>query len=193
MCVIPQKTMDYVQVLAAWCVRHGVALPTYVRQEGDMRCTFLGKEYNVGGVPGRQAFQDAAQEAYESSGVFGKVVQIGFVPAVRRDHEVLVDLEHGSPGALLDALQASPKDVQVSMFAPYNNIVEFPSNEYSCTIYCTVHPGDEAFWARIEWYLHARTPMWQRYDTLVHVYTDVPYGEHIKSLLNAAGVRVALA
>lgn len=183
--------MDYVQVLAAWCVRHGVALPTY-KQTDHTRCTFLGKEYGVGGV-GRQGMQDAAQEAYESSGVFGKVVQVGFVPSVRRDHEILVDLEHGSPGALLDALQASPKDVQVSVFAPYNNIVEFPSNEYSHTIYGTVHPGDEAFWARIEWYLQARTPMWQRYDTLVHVYTDVPYGDHIKSLLNAAGVRVALA
>ena len=183
--------MDYVQVLAAWCVRHGVALPTYVQDDGT-RCVFLGKVYGVE-IGGRQGMQDAAQEAYESSGVFGKVVQVGFVPAVRRDLEVLVDLEHGSPGDLLDALRASPKDVQVSVFVPYNNIVEFPSNEHSYTIYSTVHPGDEAFWARIEWYLQARTPMWQRHDTLVRVYTSFPYGEHIKSLLNAAGVRVALA
>jgi len=190
MCVIPQKTMDYVEVLAAWCVRHGVALPTYEHVDGT-RCVFLGGEYSVENS-GRQGLQDAAQEAYEGSGVFGKVVQVGFVPAVRRDHEVIVDLAHGSPGALNDALLTSPASVQVSVFAPYNNTVEYPRNNYSYTIYDTVHPGDEAFWARIEWYLQARTPMWQRHDTLVHIYTSVPYGNHIKNLLNAAGVRVAL-
>lgn len=190
MCVIPLKTMDYVEVLAAWCVRHGVALPTYEQVEGT-RCMFLDKEYCVG-IGGRQGLQDAAQEAYEGSGVFGKIVQVGFVPAVRRDHEVIVDLAHGSPSALVDALRASPASVQVSVFSPYNNIVEFPNNEYNYTVYSTVHPGDEAFWARIEWYLQARTPVWQRHDTLVHVYTSVPYGNHIKSLLNDAGVCVAL-
>lgn len=184
--------MDYVEVLAAWCVRHGVALPTYEQVgRGGTRCVFLGKEYDVE-IGGRQGWQDAAQEAYEGSGVFGKVVQVGFVPCVRRDHEVIVDLAHGSPGALNDALLASPASVQVSVFAPYNNTVEYPTSDYNYTIYSTVHPGDEAFWARIEWYLQARTPMWQRHDTLVHVYTSVPYGNHIKSLLNDAGVRVAL-
>jgi hypothetical protein len=195
MCVIPLKTMDYVEVLAAWCVRHGVALPTYEQVEGT-RCVFLGKEYDVE-IGGRQGMQDAAQDAYEGSGVFGKVVQVGFVPNVRRDQEVIVDLAHGPPGALNDALLASPASVQVSVFAPYNNTVAYPhtvppTSDYNYTIYSTVHPGDEAFWARIEWYLQARTPVWQRYDTLVHVYTSVPYGNYIKSLLNDAGVRVAL-
>ena len=184
--------MDYVEVLANWCVRRGVSIPTYTFSVQGTTCLFMNKEYTVK-IRGRQGAQDAAQEAYEHSGVFGKVTQSGFVPEVRRDREVIIDTEYGSPGALVDALRSSPPNVQVSVFTTYNSTFEFPKSPgYSYTTYTTIHPGDEAYVARIEWYIQTRLPVWRRYDTEVHVYSNTPMGEHIKNTLDLADVRVVL-
>jgi hypothetical protein len=183
--------MDYVEALATWCVRRGLDLPTYRDAPGLTVCSFFGKDYQVL-IRGRQGQQDAAQEAYEKSGIFGKIIQSGFVPVVRRDKEIIVDLLHGPPSAATDALLAISPNVQVSMFAPFNDTTTIPDTEGSYTIYSTVHPGEEAFWARLEWYVQLRLPTWQRYDTEVHIYTSVRYGEYVKELLELAGVRVVL-
>lgn len=187
--------MNYVEVLANWCVRRGVALPTY-REVGEMTyVSFLGKDY-AASPKGRIGMQCAAQEAYESSGVFGKVTQSGFVPLPRHDQEYLVDLAHGAPGCLLAALNKAPMNVQVTAFAPYADTTAYPpdnySTPYSYTVYETVHPGDEAFWARVDWYIQMRLPTWMRDGTTVYIYSDILGGDYLRVGLEAFGVSVVL-
>jgi hypothetical protein len=188
--------MDYVDALAVWCVRQGVALPTYKEEQGCVKVTFLQKEYSS--TPsGPMGAQCAAQEAYEKSGVFGKVFQSGFVPYVRSDKEFIVDLLHAPPHAAIDAVRAAPLNVQVTMFAPYNDRTTYPcSHEFtgaSYTIYHTLHFGEEAFWSRLEWYLTTRYQTWVKNGTEVTIYSNVPYGDLIKKCLESQGVHVVLA
>lgn len=187
--------MDYVEVLANWCVRRGVTLPVYTEVGNKTQVSFLGKDYSA--TPrGRIGMHCAAQEAYEGSGVFGKVVQCGFVPLVRRDKEFIVDLAHGAPGCLLAAVREAPIDVQVTAFASYAYIIDHPNHTvdqpYNYTIYDTVHPGEEAFWARVDWYIQMRIPTWERDNTTVYVYSNVQCGDAIRGALEASGINVVL-
>lgn len=189
------KTMDYVEVLASWCVRRGVPLPVYQEVGNKIQVTFLGKDYTA--TPkGSVGMHCAAQEAYEGSGVFGKVMQCGFVPLVRRDKEFLVDLANGAPGCLLAAVREAPVDVQVSAFAPYAYAIDHPSHTmdqpYNYTVYTTVHPGAEAYSARIHWYLQMRIPTWGRDGTTVYIYSSIQGGNYLCQTLEAAGISVVL-
>jgi len=185
------KTMDYVEALANWCVRRGVALPVYKEVGDRTQVTFFGKDYSD--TPkGRIGMHCAAQEAYEGSGVFGKVTQCGFVPLVRRDKEYLVDLAHGAPGCLLAAVRDAPVDVQVTAFAPYAYVIDHPvhtvDQPYNYTVYDTIHPGEEAYWTRVEWYIQMRLQTWLKDKTTVYICSSYLSGEHIRSLLEPAGI-----
>lgn len=187
--------MDYVEVLANWCLRRGVPLPSY-KEGGNRVCvSFFNEEYSATPT-GPVGMQCAAQEAYEHSGVFGKVVQVGFVPLARRDKEFLVDLAHGAPGCLLAAVREAPMDVQVSAFAPFNYTVEHPTHTdqqpYSYTIYETIHPGEETYWARIHWYLQMRIPTWVRDGTTVYIYSSIKGGNYLRETLETVGVSVVV-
>lgn len=187
--------MDYVEVLANWCVRRGVAVPTYEEVGALTYVKFLGKHYSASPL-GRLGMQCAAQEAYEHSGMFGKVIQTGFVPFPRRDREFLVDLAHGRPGCLLGALNEAPMNVQVTAFAPYGDTTSYPQDNvdtpYSYTIYSTVHPGDEAFWARVDWYIQMRIPTWLNNGTTIYVYSDMLGGDYLRGALEGVGIPVVL-
>jgi len=187
--------MDYVDVLANWCVCRGIALPVYKEVGDKTQVSFLGKEYTA--TPkGRIGMQCAAQEAYENSGVFGKVQQFGFVPLVRSDKEILVDLAYGAPGCLLAAVRSASIDVQVTAFAPYNDATIHPTHTlhepYNYTVYPTIHPGDEAYWKRVDWYIGMRLPTWQKNETTVYVYSSYLCGEYFRTVLESAGVSVVL-
>jgi hypothetical protein len=187
--------MDYVEVLENWCVRRGVPLPVYREEEGRTYVSFLGKEYNAtpAGSVGEQC---AAQEAYESSGVFGKVIQSGFVPLPRRDKEFLVDLANAPPGCLTAAVSEAPMNVQVTAFTPYKFQLVYPTDRdeqpYSYTIYETVHHGEEAYWARVEWYIQMRLKTWVKDETTIYIYSSYLGGERIRAPLEAAGLSVVL-
>lgn len=187
--------MDYVQVLTNWCVRRGVPLPSYKEIDKHTYVTFLEKTYSVH-LSGDIGMQCAAQEAYEGSGVFGKVTQVGFVPIVRRDKEFLVDLAFGAPGCLLAAVREAPIDVQVTAFAPYGYTVNHPTHTdeqpYNYTVYTTVHPGDDAYWARVDWYIQMRSATWQRDDTTIYIYSSGVHGDQLRANLEAYGISVVL-
>lgn len=187
--------MDYVEALAHWCVCHGVHLPTY-RVVGTMTvCTFQGKEYHATPT-NRLGEQCAAQEAYETSGVFGAVYQAGFVPRVRRDKEVLVDLAHAFHGVQNKVLSDAQPNVQLSFFAPFNDTTSFPPlpehSDYGYTVYTTVHPTDDAFDARISWYIHLRAPAWRKHNTTVHVYSGGASAHAIKQMIEHEEVECIL-
>lgn len=187
--------MDYVEVLENWCVSRGFALPVYREEGGRTYVSFFGKEYNATPV-GSIGEQCAAQEAYESSGVFGKVIQSGFVPLPRRDKEFLVDLAFGPPGCLNAAVYDAPMNVQVTAFKPYKCRLSYPNNTeqqpYNYTIYETVHPGEEAYWERVEWYIQMRLKTWVNDETTIYIYSSYRGAEKIRAPIEAAGLDVVI-
>lgn len=187
--------MDYVEVLSTWAMRHGVAAPQYKQTYKMTDCVFLNRKYSVDTM-GRYGLQEAAQRAYEHSGVFGNVRQVGFVPDVFVLDEVLMDFARfypdTAPLAMKDALSKYP-EAQITIFAPYNDTqVEQIQSNCAYTVYSTVHPTDEALWARIEWYTLSRMQTWTKYDTHIHLYSNDQYGQKIKDFLEGHGLVVTL-
>lgn len=150
-------------------MRHGVPLPELV-QDNQTVVRFCGREYLGDGGP--DAAKDAACSAYTLSGVFGKVVQRGFLVTPVLTQTVIVDFSKVPKGTLEKVLEAYPKTHVAVFVGPEAlaslNIPDAPPY----TLYHTVHPGESCIFARIEWYINTHGCMWRDQGTCVHVFSE---------------------
>jgi hypothetical protein len=162
--------MDYVEVLAMWCVRNGTAFPVYNRTETTTTCLFQGQTYTVNSTT-FEASQEVAHKAYVESGIFGKIVTYGFLPQPKKEYEVLIDVSCYSQEKVRSITASIAENVHIVMFVPYNMAVDKTWCDTPFTVYHTVHPWQAAFNMRVLAYMSSRTQSWRQHATLVHIVT----------------------
>ena len=168
--------MDYLKALNVWCMRRGVAAPKLqLLPDGVAEITFNGEVYDGLGDTEGAARQAAAAHAYCESGVFGRVVQYGFIPAAGGTTEVIVDAAHASPNAVANACAHGG---HVAVFCAFNDNTEFPQGTF--TVYHTEQATDEAYAARLQWYIESRSKTWNENGTRVIIYSNCPWGDALR-------------
>jgi hypothetical protein len=181
--------MDHLAVMTTWAMRRGLPVPSITVTDYSVSVSFLGKDYLEEGTT-TEAIQRACSFAYQQSGVFGKVTQIGFLLNPLHDIVAIMDAEtFGSPNrvwSLTDyagyhvAVFAGPADMPVR------------TDEAPYTVYTTVHPGKECYAQRIAWYIYDHIEVWKEHKTRVDLYLPEDVGGWIGTLLEGEGVEHTL-
>lgn len=200
--------MDYADTLQRWALAHGQPVPVYTYGATETTCTFLNQAYCVphaapcaddadaGETDLDRGLrrQRAAARAYAHCGVLGRVKVVGFVPHPRTDRATVVDVLHAPPGALTAALRHAlvnePVTAVTPAHVPMDRLTAVTGVPY--TELGTVHPGPEAYWSRLVWFLSSQLPVWQQHGTVVHLYTHAEHAAEYDAYFARHGVTLVL-